>query len=388
LPPGTLRFVFRPVCASSRAEKAAAARGQVPGGELRAAGGDTAALESACAVAKAQMQQLTREMQQVAREFSKTGAGADSELGQKLKGLGVQVAATKDKLADLRGRQVDFAPSANSAEAFKRSLDKLGEFAWNNTSFSGDQIDRVINPLKTGVGVLGVFGTVGVASTVAVAGGLAYLWYRAYEAEVAVKSVAAALSYSGQLNAFGGFSGLQGIMQQATQIRNAWNVIGEGGAMSNEEAQKFATELAGLQGAAGKIAQAFTDLAREERYAFGQEGVAALQGFVSALKQPETALQTLISQNGNLTAAQRQQAQSALESGNAQRQAATYFDLVTQDMIRQKTEAVAAEVAHSNLSTSVKQMAQEAVLAAQSGGDLVSVLNRLSAAGVSAKRAT
>ena len=347
-------------------------------------GGDTAALEAACVVAKTQIQQLTREMQTAAREFNKTGGAADSELGQKLKGLGAQVAATKSRLSELRAIQPNFAPAANSAEAFKKQLDRIGEFAWNNTNLSGGDIDRVINPLKGMVGVLGVAGTVGVASGLAVGGAFAYLQYRAYEAEVAVKSVSAAMSWSGQNNALGGFGGLQSIMQQATQVQGAWDLIGKGAALSNEEAQKFATELAGVQGLTGRMAQAFTDLAREERYAFGQEGLAALQGFVAALKQPETALQTLITQNAGLTAAQRQQAQSALASGSAQKQASTYFDLVTQDLIRQKTESALTEVAHSKLSVATRQLAEEAIATARSGGDLEAVLQKLSAAGVKA----
>ena len=117
------------------------------------------------------------------------------------------------------------------------------------------------------------------------------------------------------------------------------------------------------------MARGFVDLARDERYAFGADGLAAVQGLATALRSPNTALKSLMDSNLRLVPAQRQAAQSAIESGNAQKQASTYFALVTDDLVRQKSEAVLLEEAQSALGGTLAKVASEALSAARASGD-------------------
>ena len=325
---------------------------------------------------RASVSPISAEFIKLAGAMRSAGTSATSALGEASK------AATSLK----NGFGEIVAPAnnaANGVEKFNKSLDRIRDFAWQNTNLSGDQIDRVINPLKFLAASLGVVGTVGVGIGVAVGAAFAYLAYEEYQLQVATKALGDQLSLTGQINAFqGSFASLQNFMDQATEARTAWDLIGQGAALSRDEAKAFGTALQGVGGVTAAMQQQFTDLAREQRYAFGSEGLQALQGFVTALHNPQTALQTLLTENQRLTPAQRQMAQAALESGNAQRQASTYFDMVTQDLIRQKTEAALTEVAHSKLSATVKQLAEEAIAAARAGGDLEGALQKLSSAGV------
>ncbi len=65
-------------------------------------GADTGGLEAGVAIAKAQVQGMTRELTSLAREMVKTGASADSELGQKLRALGGQLAESKEQVAGFK----------------------------------------------------------------------------------------------------------------------------------------------------------------------------------------------------------------------------------------------------------------------------------------------
>jgi len=269
-----------------------------------------------------------------------------------------------------------------SVESFNAGLDRVREFAWNNTGFSGDEIDRVINPVQGLAGALGVLPTIAVAAAAAVAGALALLALRAHEAHVAAQQLADDLSLSGQVNAFGGATEAAGrLVDQLTRISSAWDIAGKGAALSTEEARKFGAEVANLPAATEEMAAGFGDLARAQRYAFGSEGVDMVQGLAAALRAPEQALQTLIASNLHLTGAQRQAAQGALDSGNAQRQASTYFQIVTDDFTRQKAEAILLDAAHNSLSSATRELAAEALAAARSSGDFEGALQRLALAG-------
>ena len=50
--------------------------------------------------------------------------------------------------------------SRSAAKSFNKSLDKIGEFAWNNTSLSGNTIERVVNPVKGLTSAIGIVPTV------------------------------------------------------------------------------------------------------------------------------------------------------------------------------------------------------------------------------------
>jgi len=65
-------------------------------------GADTGGLEAALALAKAEVTAMTRELNTLAREMQKTGASADSELGQKVLALGESVALAKGRVSGFK----------------------------------------------------------------------------------------------------------------------------------------------------------------------------------------------------------------------------------------------------------------------------------------------
>ena len=66
-------------------------------------GADTGGLEAALALTKAQVTAMQRELTGMAREMQKTGAAADSELGQRMAALGGQLASAKASAKDISG---------------------------------------------------------------------------------------------------------------------------------------------------------------------------------------------------------------------------------------------------------------------------------------------
>lgn len=65
-------------------------------------GADTGGLEAGVALAKAEVTAMTRELTALAREMVKTGASADSELGQKLRALGGELAEAKEQVSGFK----------------------------------------------------------------------------------------------------------------------------------------------------------------------------------------------------------------------------------------------------------------------------------------------
>jgi hypothetical protein len=94
-------------------------------------GGDTGALEAAISVVKAQMNALTREMKTAAAEFNTTGRVAESDLGQKLKALGAQMAAAKGEMAGLQ------SGAKASGDTIKEMGQKIGDAAYNYGPWTG-----------------------------------------------------------------------------------------------------------------------------------------------------------------------------------------------------------------------------------------------------------
>ncbi|TDX61922.1 hypothetical protein EDE12_11223 [Methylosinus sp. sav-2] len=362
---------------------------------------DTSGLKAGFAEAQTQL----RSMGAGAAEAGKQAAAAGQQAGAAFEQAGQRFARASESVAKLqkdiagvaRGNPLKeiatgadsasagFQRASGSVEKFNAGLDRVRDFAWNNTGFSGDEIDRVINPLQGLTAAIGVLPTIAVAAVGAAAAAFAMLELRAREVHIAAQQLADDLSLGGQVNAFGGATEAVGhLAEQLTRMSSVWDVVGEGAALSADEARKFGSELAKLPAVTTDIAAGFADLARSERYAFGAEGVDMVQGLVGALKQPDQALQTLISTNLSLTTAQRQAAQGALDSGNAQRQASTYFQLVTDDFVRQKSEAVLLDAAHNSLSSTTRTLADEALAAARASGDFEGALQQLALAGSSA----
>jgi hypothetical protein len=313
------------------------------------------------------------------------------------KGVAVPEAATqalqiaKQRHSDLvDSRAIDpkaIDSATDSVARFRKQVDRVEAFAWNNTGFSSNEIERVTLPLKGLAGALGVIPTIAIAGFAAVGAAMLAIEMRAHNISVAARQLADDLSLSGQVNASGAIgAGGQQYAEQLTKMSSAWDVIGKGASLSTDEVKKFGAEVAKLPAVTADSAAGLGDLARAERYAFGSEGVDLVQNLVAALRQPEQALQNLIAANLGLTAAQRQMAQSALEGGNQQRQASAYFRIVTDDLIKQKAEAALVDAAHHSLSAATREVAQEALDAARSSGDFEGALERLAATGSDAAR--
>jgi hypothetical protein len=122
-------------------------------------GGDTGALEAAIAAVKAQMTALTREMKATATVFTKTGAAADSDLGQKLKSLGDKIAAAKDHLGGLqagakaahraRGRRARAKPCpARSRDPRRTAGNRRGEHPRDSALLSSQARPRAGMPSR------------------------------------------------------------------------------------------------------------------------------------------------------------------------------------------------------------------------------------------------
>lgn len=78
----------------------------------------------------------------------------------------IDLAAVRQQKA-LRDANVFVGDSIKGVDRFHSSLERIREFSWNNTSFSGDQIDRVINPIGALGSALGSIPTIALASAAA-----------------------------------------------------------------------------------------------------------------------------------------------------------------------------------------------------------------------------
>ena len=89
-------------------------------------GASTSELESATALARAQVKSLTSDMNALAREMTKAGASADSDLGQRLNALGSQLSTAKGHMAELSSELRAHSAAAGGAAEEVRGL--LGGF--------------------------------------------------------------------------------------------------------------------------------------------------------------------------------------------------------------------------------------------------------------------
>jgi hypothetical protein len=80
-------------------------------------GADTGGLEAALAVTKAQVAQATRELTALGREMAKTGAKADSDLGQRVAAAGANLATTKARVEELKDTLSTLGGSGSAAKA-------------------------------------------------------------------------------------------------------------------------------------------------------------------------------------------------------------------------------------------------------------------------------
>ena len=109
-------------------------------------GADTGALEAGAAAVKARMSELSKEMRNAATEFSRMGAAANSELGQKLKGLGDEMALAKDKARAL-GDEIRKAGGGandnfkNLSGDFKKLTHSIADNAYELGPWTGTHVE-------------------------------------------------------------------------------------------------------------------------------------------------------------------------------------------------------------------------------------------------------
>ena len=130
-------------------------------------GADTAGLDSAVAVAKAQLGAFNAEVRKLAKEAAASGGAVDDNLAKALREASAGAAGMQKELKSLTAKPIIEVESA--AKSFNKQLDNIAAFAWNNTSLSGNQIERVVNPLKGMASALGVVPTVALAASAAIA---------------------------------------------------------------------------------------------------------------------------------------------------------------------------------------------------------------------------
>ncbi len=130
-------------------------------------GADTAGLDSAVAVAKATLQGYNAELRKLAKEAAASGGAVNDNLAKSLREASAGAAGMQRELKALTAKPIIEVESA--AKNFNKQLDNIAAFAWNNTSLSGNQIERVVNPLKGMTTAIGVVPTVALAAGAAIA---------------------------------------------------------------------------------------------------------------------------------------------------------------------------------------------------------------------------
>jgi len=96
-------------------------------------GAETGDLEAALVSAKTEISSLAKEMRSLDADMHKAGVSADSDLGQKLKAMGAEMAEAKAHMAELKNELKEHTKGAEEAEEgvarFKEALIQLAEIA-------------------------------------------------------------------------------------------------------------------------------------------------------------------------------------------------------------------------------------------------------------------
>ena len=163
-------------------------------------GGDVGGLDAAVAVAQAQLNAFNAEVRTLAKEAAASGGALNDNLAKALREAAAGAAGMQKELKSLQTQPLKEVTS--EADKFKKSLDRVGDFAWKNTSLSGDEIERVIGPIKQLAGAFGVLPTVALAAGAAAGFAIYKIAERANEVQQAIKSLSDELSLSGEINAF------------------------------------------------------------------------------------------------------------------------------------------------------------------------------------------
>jgi hypothetical protein len=276
-------------------------------------GADTGGLEAALAVAKAEVTAMTRELNKLAREMQSTGATADSELGQKVLGIGASLATAKARAAEFKG---DLAALSGGAFA---AVGAAAEKGLGGIEISAGEAGHAVHGMielmmgETGRAERGFISLathiaaanpelIGVgAAALAAAGGLGYFAYEGYEASKAAEAIKAAalvdqLSMTDEQAAKlrDSIKDLAGVSSSAAaEVAKAFMAIGQGGPEIAQISSTYLPILAEAMGttaakAAEKLAQMFADLSTKGRaYVADTAGVSAAtikayDGYVAA----------------------------------------------------------------------------------------------------------
>ena len=130
-------------------------------------GADVTGLDAAVAVAKAQLTAFNAEVRKLAKEAATSGGVVNDNLAKALREASAGAAGMQKELRSLTAKPI--VEVEDAAKRFNKQLDNIATFAWNNTSLSGNEIERVVNPLKGLTNTIGVVPTVALAASAAIA---------------------------------------------------------------------------------------------------------------------------------------------------------------------------------------------------------------------------
>jgi hypothetical protein len=274
-------------------------------------GADTGGLEAALALTKANVQGMTRELGSLARQMRTTGAGADSELGQKMRALGEQIAGAKSQALDISGQMGGFAVAIRESGAaavhggtglgfYVREMHALAdEFGSGRTRQGvGTLSNLIFTFLQSRTQFIPYAAAVG-----AVAAAFGYVAYEAHQAAVAQRSI----ELGELVNEFdnGG--------EAAGKLRDAIERLANVNASTAEQIVKPFQAL----GSGGEIlAQLVAPHIANLAVAFGKTIPDAAQEAAKYLIDVDGAGSKLIHSSTQLTQAQKQQYDAFVASGD------------------------------------------------------------------------
>jgi GH24 family phage-related lysozyme (muramidase) len=294
-------------------------------------GADVGGLESAMARAQAGVRATANEMRKIAVEMQKTGAAADSDLGQKLAAAGARLGemkaaanAAREAMAGLGGASNEAAKGAHaSAHAHGANTAQIAE-SIHVVKALGDEIAAGQNPLRAlalesgrifqilsgGVSatVLG-WGAVA-AGVLAAAGAMAYLIVQADQ----FRATSDQLQRS---SAFGGFGISKAAADEVTT--RLTKVAG----LSSKEAQEVAAAFGLMQGKSKEVFDAIAVDIDGLAKVTGDKPAEAAKKLIAMFGDQKLSVEALTKVFGDLSEAQRTQYERALQSASPlERQAA------------------------------------------------------------------
>lgn len=314
-------------------------------------GADTAGLEAGLAQANAAVRAYTREMNNLANQLQRTGAGLDSELGQKLTAASGKLAQAKSAAAGLREELGKLSSPGESAEkslgglnpaqmaesmhVVKALFDEIaaGQSPMRALAVEGGRIGQI---LMQGIppAILSYAGLAG--AVLVAAGAVGYFAVQAYQGSQAVQSI--------RLDA--AVNGFQLSAEAAALARDSIKSLAD---VSDADAAKILKPFAALgqTGAtvAGLLAPSLKDLAQQ----MGGDVVKAAETLAERFVHADTTGLQFVNASRQMTQAEKDNYAQLIASGKQAQAYAVLIDLSTRSLMAKKKadgDAADAEDVH------------------------------------------